>query len=76
MDTQGGRAEAGGANLFTFDYLVSVPFSVTDLAEGQRVLLLTSPDPALVGVEVEVRKVDRGDNITARRLACTEVSGG
>lgn len=67
-------ANAGGAELFTFDYLVSVPFNVTDVIEGQRVSITASPDPALVGVEVEIQKVDRGEHITARRLFCREVA--
>jgi hypothetical protein len=70
----GGTTEAGGAELFTFDYLVSVPFSVTDVTEGHRLAITASPDPALVGVEVEVQKVDRGEHITARRLSCSEVA--
>lgn len=66
--------QAGGAEMFAFDYLVSVPFSVTAVAEGQRLTVTSSPDPALVGVEVEVQKVDRGEHITARRLSCSEVA--
>ena len=65
--------EAGGVELFTFDYLISVPFSVSEANEGHRVTVDSSPDPALVGVEVEVQKVDRGEHITARRLFCAEV---
>jgi hypothetical protein len=41
--------------------------------EGHRLTVTASPDPALVGLTVEIQKVDRGDNITARRLACSEV---
>jgi hypothetical protein len=41
--------------------------------EGHRLTVTFSPDLALVGITVEVQKVDRGDNITARRLACSEV---
>jgi hypothetical protein len=40
-------------------------------------MLLTvtgSPDAALVGITVEIQKVDRGDHITSRRLACNEVT--
>jgi hypothetical protein len=72
--TQGSTLEAGGAEVFAFDYLVSVPFSVTGVQEGHRVTVTASPDPALVGVTVEVQKVDRGEHITARRLSCNEVS--
>jgi hypothetical protein len=65
--------QAGGAETFTFDYLITVPFAVTGVAEGHRLTVTASPDPALVGVEVEVQKVDRGEHITARRLSCNEV---
>lgn len=71
---EGQTAEAGGRELFTFDYLVSVPFSVAGVQEGHRVTVTSSPDPALVGVVLEVHKVDRGENITARRLSCNEVN--
>lgn len=66
--------DVGGTEVFTFDYLVSVPFSVSAVREGHRVTCDSSPDPALVGIEVEVQHVDRGDNISARRLQCAEVS--
>jgi hypothetical protein len=63
----------GGAESFVFDYLVSLPFAATSVIEGHRLTVTSSPDPALVGITVEIQKVDRGDNITARRLACSEV---
>lgn len=63
-----------GDQPFRFDYVISVPFSVASVVEGDRLAITASPDPALVGVEVEVQKVDRGEHITARRLACQEVS--
>jgi hypothetical protein len=63
----------GGAEAFSFDYLVSLPFSATAVIEKMRLTVTGSPDPALVGITVEIQKVDRGDHITARRLACTEV---
>lgn len=65
---------AGAAEVFRFDYLVSVPFAEADVVEGHRVTIDTSADPALVGVQVEVRKVVRGDHLTARRLYCTDVA--
>lgn len=67
-------SNAGGAELFVFDYLVSIPFAEVDVAEGHRLTIDSSPDPALVGVVVEVQKVDRGEHISARRLSCTEVT--
>ena len=73
----GGDSAAGavaGVENLSFDYLVSVPFSVTEVRERQRVRILASPDLALVGVEVEVQHVDRGEHISARRLQCREVA--
>jgi hypothetical protein len=72
--TQGSTADVGGAEVFTYDYVISVPFAEADVAEGDRVTVDSSPDPALVSKVVEVEKVDRGDHITARRLFCSEVS--
>lgn len=66
--------DAGGQRLFSFDYLVSVPFSVTGVLEGHRLTIDTSPDASLAGVEVQVEHVDRGEHITARRLQCREVA--
>ena len=72
--TRGSTLEVGGAELFTFDYLVSIPFAETGVREGHEVVFTASSDPALVGIVVEVQKVERGDHITARRLLCREVS--
>lgn len=71
---QAATAEAGGAEVFVFDYLISIPFAESDVAEGHRVTITASPDPALAGVEVEVQKVARGDTLSARRLLCNEVA--
>jgi hypothetical protein len=71
---QGSSATAGGAEVFSFDYLVSIPFAEADVREGHQLTISASPDPALVGVVVEVQKVDRGEQITARRLFCNEVA--
>lgn len=67
-------AQAGGAEVFVYDYLVSIPFAEADVVEGYRLTIDSSPDPALVGVVLEVQKVDRGEHISARRLFCSEVS--
>ena len=72
--TQARVTEGGAAELSTFDYLISVPFAEADVAEGHRVTITATPDASLVGVEVEVQKVDRGEHITARRLLCNEVA--
>lgn len=71
--TQASAGTAGGAEVFTFDYIVSIPFAVDAVHEGQRLTITASPDPALVGLTLEIQMVARGDAITARRLACTEV---
>lgn len=71
---QGSTAESGGAEVFVYDYLISIPFAETDVVEGMRVTVDSSPDPALLTVVVEVTKVDRGDHLTARRLFCNEVT--
>ena len=68
-----GTAQVAGVELFRFDYLVSVPFSVAGVQERDRLKITASPDPALVGVELEVRHVDRGEHLSARRLQCQEV---
>lgn len=65
--------DIGGEELFRFDYRVSIPFAEADVLEGFRLQIDTSPDPALVGVKMEVHRVDRGDSITARRLICQRI---
>ncbi len=65
---------AGGGEVFAFDYVVSVPFAVANIAEGDELTVQSSPDPALVGKVIEVQKVDRGESITARRLYCEDVA--
>lgn len=69
----GQTAEIAGIPVYTFDYLVSVPFAVDAVIEGHRLTITDSPDPALAGVTLEVQRVDRGDHLSARRLACREV---
>lgn len=64
-----------GAEAFRVDHVVSVPFSATGIRAGHRVTIDSSPDADLVGLEVEVQPVRfGGDHISARRLACQEVS--
>lgn len=71
---QGTATEAGGAELRQYDFIVSVPFSVTAAHKGQRLTVDSSPDVSLTGLQIEVQDVARGDHISARRLFCTEVS--
>jgi hypothetical protein len=69
--------QVGGAEAFVFDYLVSIPFGAegsANVREGMPCTIDSSPDPALAGVELEIQKVDRGEHISARRLACNEVA--
>lgn len=70
----GGAMEASGAEVFTYDYLVSIPRAVVAVLAGHRVTVTASPDAALAGVTMEVQRVDRGDAITARRLYCRDVA--
>ena len=72
-DAQASPVEVGGAELFAYDYLVTIPFEVDEVVEHLRGTVTSSPDPALVGITVEVQKVARGDDISGRRLLCTEV---
>jgi hypothetical protein len=65
---------AGGAEVFGTDFIVSIPFAATAVRKGQLVTCDSSPDAALVGLVVEIQDVARGDQISARRLACVEVS--
>jgi hypothetical protein len=65
--------DVAGAETYTFDYLVSVPFSVGNVLEGHRLTITDSPDPALAGITLEIQHVDRGDALSARRLQCREV---
>lgn len=67
------EVEAGGAEVFTYDYLVSIPWSVTQVLEHHRGTVTSCPDLALAGVTVEVQKVARGSTLSARRMACTVV---
>lgn len=67
------EVEIGGGEAFTYDYLISIPWAVTQVLEHHRGTVTFSPDLALAGLTVEVQKVARGSTITARRLACTVV---
>jgi len=73
MDRSAATPDVAGVPIVTFDYLVSIPFDAYTVLEGHRLTITDSPDPALAGVTLEVQKVDRGDHLSARRLACREV---
>lgn len=65
--------DIGGGETFRFDYRVSIPFEVDVVFEGHRLTVTSSPDPALLGLTLEVQRVDRGDHVSARRLICQRV---
>ena len=67
------ETEFGGAEVFVYDYLVKIPWSVTTVVEHLRGTVTSCPDLALAGITMEVQKVARGSRITTRRLACTVV---
>lgn len=66
--------ELGGAESFVSDVMVAVPATTTGIRKGMTVTVDSSPDPALVGLTAEIQDVARGDNLTARRMWCLEVS--
>jgi hypothetical protein len=66
--------ELGGGEAFVSDWMVSVPVAATAVGKGQLVTVDSSPDAALVGLVAEIQDVARGDQITARRMWCLEVS--
>lgn len=71
---QGVDVSVGGAELRAFDFLVSIPFSVTDVITKHRLTITASPDESLIGRTLEVQDVAAGDHLTARRLSCNEVT--
>lgn len=71
-DSPRGQQDAAPAG--TWQYTVSLPLSATQVGYGQRLTVVTSPDPSLPGVVMNVSTVIRGSQITARRMRCTEVS--
>jgi len=72
--TQNNDIEVGQAERGEYDFVVSVPFSVANVVRGHRLTITSSPDLALAGRTLEVQAVAAGDFISARRLACTEVT--
>jgi hypothetical protein len=68
-------AQSVGEEVFASNYVVAVPFGQTPVpAVKQHIVIEASPDPALVGVELQIRQVTLGDNVSARRLLCYKVS--
>lgn len=65
--------DIGGGETFRFDYRVSLPFEVDVIFEGMRLTVTACPDTAMIGITLEVQRVDRGDCLTARRLICNRI---
>ena len=64
-----------GEEVFASNYVVAVSFSQVPVPQvKQHVVIETSPDPALVGAELQIRQVSIGDNLSARRMLCYKVS--
>lgn len=62
-------SQAGGAEIFASNYVVAVPFELDPPPQvKQHFIIDSSPDPALVGVELQIRQVAYGDGVTARRM--------
>lgn len=59
----------------TWQYKISIPYSEgVGVRSNDRVTITASQDPTLVSLRLQVRNIDRGTHITARRIWCTEVS--
>lgn len=70
----GGATQVEGGEEFTYDFLVSIPAAVSGVTGGHLLTITASPDPDLIGITLEISKVDRGDYRTARRLQCNGMS--
>lgn len=69
------HSEAGGEELFASNYVVAIPFAVNPPPQvKQHFVIDSSPDPAMVGVELQIRQVAYGDHVTARRMLCFKVT--
>lgn len=67
--------EVIGEEVFASNYVVAVPFGQLPVPQvKQHVVIESSPDPALTGVELQIRQVSIGDNLTARRMLGYKVS--
>lgn len=72
------RSESGGpqgpAPVGEFQYTLSLPMTVMGVQFADRVTVTASADPSMPGVALRVGEVERGSQITARRMRCVEVS--
>lgn len=69
-----GTTDAGGSELFAYDFVLDLPFSATGIKARQRVTIDTSPDPDTVGLAIEVQRPYPGDQVIRRKILCTEVA--
>jgi hypothetical protein len=61
----------------TWQHKLSIPYGATggiEVRAFDAVIITSSADASYAGLRLQVRNVDRGTHITARRLWCTEVS--
>jgi hypothetical protein len=69
--------EGGETPVAHWRYLVSVPLTVVDVRRGDWfVATACQLDGSLVGVRLLIRSIERGSQITARRLQCEEAASG
>lgn len=71
---QNRQAEFGDQQVQVLSHLVSLPVSATAVAVDDEVVVTASLDSSLVGKRLRIRSVARGTHVTARRLACEEVT--
>jgi hypothetical protein len=69
------HSQAGGEELFASNYVIAIPFEASPAPQvKQHFVIDTSPDPALVGLELQIRQIAYGDHVTARRMLCYKVA--
>lgn len=71
-------SDVGTQQVTTHDYLVCVPISITDAAEGQCVTVNggdSTLDPSLIGRPLVVTDVQRGSLLWERDLICIDNLG-
>lgn len=54
--------------------IISVPYAITGVQEGDRVELLTSADGQLLGEAFLIKAIQVGTHVTARRFICEALS--
>ena len=67
-------ANFGDQQVQILSHLVSLPMSATSVATDDVIVVTASLDASLVGKRLRVRSIARGTHVTARRLACEEVT--